>query len=59
MALNLDYPSGATQLDPEEREGLIPAHIERRAELNEWEARNILKAEKWLQGATPQGHLVA
>lgn len=50
MALNLDYPSGATQLDPEERERLIPAHIERRAELNEWEARNILKAEKWLQG---------
>ena len=49
-ALRLDYPPGATPLDPEELEGLVPAHIERRDELNEWESRNVLKAEKWLLG---------
>lgn len=48
MALNLDYPDGATPLTAEELEGLIPMHIATRGELNEWEARNVLKAEKWL-----------
>lgn len=48
MALNLDYPDGATPLDPDEAEGLIPAHITTRAELNEWESNNVLQAEKWL-----------
>lgn len=48
MALNLDYPDGATPLTAEELEGLIPAHIATRGELNAWEARNVLKAEQWL-----------
>lgn len=48
MALKFDGPLGATPLDPEELEGLIPAHIERRIELDAWESLNILKAEKWL-----------
>ncbi|MDP2241504.1 MAG: mobile mystery protein B [Burkholderiales bacterium] len=48
MALNLDYPDGATPLTAEELEGLIPAHITTRGELNAWEARNVLKAEQWL-----------
>lgn len=48
MALNLDYPDGATPLTAEEIEGLIPAHIATRGELNAWEARNVLKAEQWL-----------
>ena len=51
MALNLDYPDGATPLDAEELEGLIPAHIATRGELNVWESRNVLKAEQWLRGA--------
>ena len=51
MALNLDYPDGATPLDAEELEGLIPAHIATRGELNAWESRNVLKAEQWLRGA--------
>jgi Fic-DOC domain mobile mystery protein B len=48
VALNLDYPDGATPLTPEELEGLIPAHIATRDQLNAWEARNVLKAEQWL-----------
>jgi len=37
----------ATPLTPEEREGLIPAHITLRRELNEAEQQNILKAAMW------------
>jgi Fic-DOC domain mobile mystery protein B len=37
----------ATDLSPEEREGLIPAHITTRAELNEAEFQNILEASLW------------
>ena len=54
MALKFDGPSGATPLDPDELDGLIPTHISRRGELDEWEAQNILKAEAWLHGrSTP------
>lgn len=49
MALNLDYPDGATPLSAEELEGLMPTHIATRGELNAWEARNVLKAEQWLR----------
>ncbi|MCI3951674.1 MAG: mobile mystery protein [Burkholderiales bacterium] len=54
MALNLDYAPGTTPLDPDELEGLIPAHITTRGELDPWEASNILKAEKWLLDARPK-----
>ena len=50
MALKFDGPPGATPLDPDELDGLVPTHISRRSELDEWEARNILKAETWLHG---------
>lgn len=50
MALAFQNPPGATGLDPEELEGLLPNHITKRSELNEWEAHNILKAEAWLLG---------
>jgi Fic-DOC domain mobile mystery protein B len=50
VALKFDGPPGATPLESEELEGLIPAHIERRNELDAWESRNVLKAEKWLLG---------
>ena len=49
MPLNLDYPDGATPLSAEVLEGLMPAHIATRGELNAWEARNVLKAEQWLR----------
>lgn len=40
-------PEDATPLTPEEREGLIPGHVALRAELNEIEQQNILKADRW------------
>lgn len=39
---------GATPLDPDEAENLIPSHIETRAELNAWEQTNIAKAVDWV-----------
>ena len=42
------YPDGATPLDPDEADGLIPNHITLQSELNTWEATNILQAERWL-----------
>ncbi len=41
------YPEGATPLDLDEIDALIPIHITTQAELNAWEERNILKAERW------------
>lgn len=37
------YPAGATPLDPDEAEGLIP-DLQTQAELNEFEALNIARA---------------
>lgn len=42
------HPKGATPLDPDEANGLIPQHITTQQQLNEWEQVNILEAEKWL-----------
>ena len=41
-------PEGATPLEDEEFDGLIPGHITTRHQLNEWEAANILAAEAWV-----------
>ncbi|MBI1834341.1 MAG: mobile mystery protein B [Burkholderiales bacterium] len=55
MALNFitrDAPNvqdGQTPLDPNEKAGLIPAFIETKGALNDWEQENILQAIKWLQ----------
>lgn len=43
------YPSGATPLNPNEINGLIPTHITTRAELDRWEQDNINEALLWLQ----------
>lgn len=40
---------GATPLDPDEAEGLIP-ELETQKQLNEWEHANILKAYPWAFG---------
>ena len=45
--MNLDYPDGATSLDPNEIEGLRLEHISTRAELNRWEQDNITAGEAW------------
>lgn len=41
---------GNTPLDEAEVEGLIPSHLATRAELNQWEAKNIELAMEWLSG---------
>lgn len=48
MGLKLEYPPGATPLDPDEAQGLIPRHISTQGQLNEWEQQNILRAEEWV-----------
>jgi Fic-DOC domain mobile mystery protein B len=45
----LNYPPGATLLDPEEIDGLKLRHISTRAELDRWEQENIQEAIGWLQ----------
>ena len=44
----LDYPPGATPLNPEELDGLKLKHITTRAELDRWEQENIQEALAWL-----------
>lgn len=48
-----DYPDGATPLDSGEAEGLIPDHVTRRRDLDEWEQRNIIAAIAWLEKNRP------
>jgi Fic-DOC domain mobile mystery protein B len=43
----IDDPPGATPLDPNELEGLIPDYITTQAELNALERENILEANNW------------
>ena len=48
MGLNDGLPAGATSLDGEELEGLLPSHLVSRSQLNEWEQQNIEAALLWL-----------
>jgi Fic-DOC domain mobile mystery protein B len=48
VGLNDALPAGATPLDGEELEGLLPTHLVDRSQLNEWEQRNIESALLWL-----------
>lgn len=57
--MKLNYPAGATPLDPDELNGLIPTHITIQSELNEWEALNILNAEKWLLTKINDGNFLS
>lgn len=47
MISETELPEGATPLDPDETEGLIPPHIATRAELNEAEEANIARGLAW------------
>lgn len=49
--MKYEYAPGATPLDPDEAIELIPIHITTHAELNAWEATNILKAEDWISSS--------
>ena len=46
-----DEQNGQTPLDPDEKAGLIPGHIDTKGALNDWEQENILQAIKWLRRA--------
>lgn len=50
MAIKLEYPPGATPLDPDDAAGLIPGHIATQGQLNEWEYTNVVKGEEWAFG---------
>jgi len=45
--MHFTYAPGATPLDPDEAEGLIPGHISTQGELNEWEQTNIVEGWHW------------
>jgi len=49
----LDYPEGATPLDPDEAEGLLLTHITTKDQLNRWEQDNIVEAIAWLDRTKP------
>jgi Fic-DOC domain mobile mystery protein B len=48
VAVKFEYAPGATPIDPEEAQGLIPGHLTLQRELNEYEESNILEATEWL-----------
>jgi Fic-DOC domain mobile mystery protein B len=50
--MQIDYPEGATPLDPDEAAGLKPKHIINHGQLNEWELANVLQGERWAFGGT-------
>ncbi|MDO8501249.1 MAG: mobile mystery protein B [Gemmatimonadaceae bacterium] len=43
-------PEGTTPLDPDEAADLIPDHLMTTADLNDWEATNIVHAQEWALG---------
>jgi Fic-DOC domain mobile mystery protein B len=45
--VKLEYPAGATPLDPDEIQGLIPSHITVQSQLNDYEQENISRARQW------------
>ncbi len=47
--INLEYPEGATPIDPDEAGGLLLTHITNRGELDRWEHDNIIEALEWLE----------
>lgn len=47
MSFQLEYPPGATPLNPNEIAGLIPTYISTQRELNAVEQDNILRGEQW------------
>ena len=48
MANGMDYPSGATPLDPDEMEGLKFKHVTTRGELDQLEQAAITEGMNWL-----------
>ncbi|MCX6543854.1 MAG: mobile mystery protein B [Acidobacteria bacterium] len=55
----IDYPPGATPLDPNEAEGLISDYITTQGELNTLERENITEATNWAESRQPSDILTA
>ena len=51
--IDFKYPEGATPIDPDEAEGLLPTHITTHGELNRWEQDNIVEALAWIDKTKP------
>jgi Fic-DOC domain mobile mystery protein B len=51
MGLDFEHPDGATPIDANEAEGLIPS-LSTQKELNEFEALNILEGAAWARRST-------
>ena len=45
--MEFQYAPGATPLNPDEAEGLVPLHITTQADLNAWEQANIALGDRW------------
>jgi len=45
--MKFNYPEGSTPLEPDELSQLIPIHITTQEQLNAWEEKNILVAQRW------------
>ncbi len=52
--IKLEYPNGATPLDPNEIEGLLLPHITTQEELDRWEQDNINEAIAWVEKRKPK-----
>jgi Fic-DOC domain mobile mystery protein B len=48
------HAQGATPLDADEAQGLMPRHISTQGQLNEWEQNNIAQAQAWLANSRTQ-----
>ena len=46
--MQFEYAPGATPIDPDEAQGLIPKHIKTQGELNAWEELNIVEGAEWI-----------
>ena len=46
--MQFEYAPGATPIDPDEAQGLIPKHISTQADLNAWEEMNIVEGADWI-----------
>ena len=45
--MEFQYAPGATPLNPDEAEGLVPLHITTQSDLNAWEQANIAIGDRW------------
>ncbi|MDP8269635.1 MAG: mobile mystery protein B [Candidatus Tenebribacter davisii] len=52
--LSIRYPEGATPIDQNEAQGLLPSNITTQGELDRWEQENIIEAITWLDKAKPK-----